>query len=342
MAELTAVQDRLGWDRSRYPKRIGWLQREERPLPHFVLYDEDANYAGRAKHVMIAVGHGPLAFPPALARAREDPALAGRVVQAYEPKAYARGGRYVVIGAGIASVNEWANALDAGAQVLGLLRNPVPDEQDLNTPRCLFESLGIDAYQALTLDQRLEFLGKILKGTAPRRRSWMEKVQRGRLEGRFDQLMGEIDHVQAGPAGLRIHVSNRHGPDPGWMDVTGVVAGTGFQKSALTIPLLRRLAQHYGLAVHEGRLVLRSNCGVPGLDRDDSRLALMGLQANTVVPNGDTIAGLKYVARRFVADCARAERLHYRDFGSRLRMQLSLAQSSATAIRRVRRMEQLA
>jgi hypothetical protein len=94
--------------------------------------------------------------------------------------------------------------------------------------------------------------------------------------------------------------------------------------------------------VHEGRLVLRSNCGVPGLDRDDSRLALMGLQANTVVPNGDTIAGLKYVARRFVADCARAERLHYRDFGSRLRMQLSLAQSSATAIRRVRRMEQLA
>ena len=30
--------------------------------------------------------------------------------------------------------------------------------------------------------------------------------------------------------------------------------------------------------------------GVPGLDRDDSRLALMGLQANTVVPNGDTIA----------------------------------------------------
>ena len=77
----------------------------------------------------------------------------------------------------------------------------------------------------------------------------------------------------------------------------------------LTLPLLRRLVEHYGLPVEEGRILLRSNCGVPGLDRPDSRLCMMGIHANTVIPHGDTIAGLKYVARRFVADCARAERL---------------------------------
>ena len=132
---------------------------EQDPTPHFTLYDEQANYAGRARHLMLALGHGPLAYPPALAKAREDPALADRIVQAYEPKAYAPGGRYVVIGAGIASVNEWANALDTGAKVISLLRSPTPDEQDLNTPRCFFEALGIDAFQGLPFDRRLALPG---------------------------------------------------------------------------------------------------------------------------------------------------------------------------------------
>ena len=64
--------------------------------------------------------------------------------------------------------------------------------------------------------------------------------------------------------------------------------------------------------------------------------------ANNVIPHGDTIAGLKYVGRRFVADCARAERVRERTFFGRLGMQLSLAGRSAGAIRRVRMTEQLA
>jgi len=342
LAEATTVQRRLGWNDNRLPVRIGWLQREHEPTPHFTLYDEQANYAGRARHVMLALGHGPLSFPPALAKAREDAELADRVVQAYEPKAYAAGGRYVVIGAGIASVNEWANALDAGAKVISLLRGPTPEEQDLNTPRCFFEALGIDAFQGLSFDRRLEFLGQILKGTAPHRRGWEQRIREGRQEGRFEQLMGEIDEVRQGPAGLRVHISSRHGPDTGWLDVTGVVAGTGFQKSGLTLPLLRRLVQFYGLPLREGRLLLRSNCGIPGLDLPESRLGMMGIHANPVIPNGDTIAGLKYVARRFAADCARAERIRDRPFASRLRLQLSLAASSARAMRQVRHAEQLA
>ena len=44
-------------------------------------------------------------------------------MQAYEPKQYSAGGRYVVLGAGIASVNEWANILDHGGSVLALTRS---------------------------------------------------------------------------------------------------------------------------------------------------------------------------------------------------------------------------
>ena len=342
LTEAVTVGHDLAWDDQRVPLRVGWLQREDGPPAHFVLYDADAGYLGRAKHVMLALGHGPLSFPPPLAAARErDPDMRERIVQAYEPKAYDASGRYLIIGTGIASVNEWANALDAGAKVIALRRNPRPDEQDLNVPRCLFESQGVDAFQELSLDERIAFLGRTLRGTAPKRRGWRERVERGRAEGRFDEALGEIDAVRPGPAGLRVHVESAYGPDPGWLDVTGVVCGTGFVKSVLALPVIRRLIDTYGLPVEAGRIPLGPNCGVAGLDRPDSRLAAMGLLANNVIPHGDTIAGLKYVGRRFVADCARAERLRGRPFFGRLGMQLSLAGRSASAIRRVRMTEQI-
>ena len=221
------------------------------------------------------------------------------------------------------------------------MRNPTPDEQDLNTPRCFFEAFGIDAFQTLDFDQRIEFLGRILKGTSPHRRGWDAKIAQGREEGRFEQLIGEIDEVQKGPIGLRVHISSEHGEDPGWLDVTGVIAGTGFNKSALTVPLLRRLVEFYKIPIEEGRIKLQSNCGVPGLDRPDSRCGVMGIHANTVITHGDTIAGLKYIGRRFVADCFEAEKPKPRSFGSRFAMQVSLAHETAGVIRRVRRTEQL-
>ena len=67
----------------------------------------------------------------------------------------------------------------------------------------------------------------------------------------------------------------------------------------------------------------------------------MGLLANIIVPHGDTIAGLKYIARRFVADCARAERIRGRGAFGRLGMQLSLAGEAKRRIRRGREVEQL-
>ncbi len=168
-----------------------------------------------------------------LAKARKDPAVADRIVQAYEPKQYAKGGRYIVLGAGIASVNEWANILDAGGSVLALTRNPQPETQDLNVPRCLFESIGIDAYTQLPFEERIQFLGQVLRGTRPERREWLARIEAGQKEGRFDALVGEIDKVEPGRAGLRVYVKSAHGEDPGWLDVTGVTAGTGFNKSVL-------------------------------------------------------------------------------------------------------------
>ena len=342
LTEAAIVKERTAWDAVRVPTRVGWVQREMNPMPHFVMYDEQANFLGRAKHVMLAPGHGPLSFPPALAKARNNPELADRIVQAYEPKQYAANGRYIVLGAGIASVNEWANILDAGGSALALTRSMMPETQDLNVPRCLFESVGIDAYVQMPFDQRVQFLGEVLRGSRPKRKEWIETIEQAREEERFDALVGEIDQVEAGPAGLRVHVFSRQGEDPGWLDVTGVTSGTGFNKSALTIPLLRRLIEFYKVPIVDGRIKLQTNCGVPGLDRPDSRLCCMGLIANNVIPHGDTIAGLKYIGRRFVADCARAERLRKRPFPSRLAFQYSMARDVSRALRRVPPTQQLA
>jgi hypothetical protein len=263
-------------------------------------------------------------------------------VQAYEAKQYHPGGRYIVLGSGIASVNEWVNILDAGAECIAVRRNPQPEEQDLNVPRCLFDGSGIDAYQGLSFDERVEFLGKSLRGTSPERRNWMHAVQEGRSQGRFEELIAETLDVQPGPAGLTVTMEAVNGGGRFDLDVTGVTCGTGFVKSASSQPLIRRLAQLYDVPIERDRIKLKRNCGIPPLDREDSRLCMMGLNASTVVPNGDTIAGLKYIARRFVGDCARAEQLRPRSFPSKLAMQMSMARQTVKDIRRIQKTEQLA
>ena len=343
LTEATLVTRMLGYeDRILGGRHVGWVVREPGPPPYFSLYDEDAQLLGRAKHVMIAIGHGPLSFPGVYGAAREDPQTADRVVQAYEPKQYYPGGRYVVVGSGIAAVNEWANIVDAGASCIALQRNPEPEEQDLNVPRCLFDGSGIDAFAGLPFEQRIEFLGRVLRGTSPERRTWAQKVMSAQHEGRFEQVFGEATAIRPSPGGLELEMTLRSGEDAGSLEVTGVTCATGFVKSALSLPLLRRLAQTYGVPIERERIRLKTNCGVPPLDRDDSRLAMMGINANTVVPNGDTIAGLKYIARRFVGDCVRAEGLRQRSFPSRFAMQLKLAGATSKALKQVRKSEQLA
>jgi hypothetical protein len=106
--------------------------------------------------------------------------------------------------------------------------------------------------------------------------------------------------------------------------------------------VIRRLCQTYNVPVEHEKMKLKTNCGVPPLDRPDSRLCAMGLISNTVVPNADTIAGLKYEARRFVGDCARAENLKGRAFPSRFSLQMKLARQSVKSIRQIRKTKQLA
>jgi hypothetical protein len=343
LAEARATADLMGYHRSFVKGRAGEVLRAGGARdPHFGVYGEDGELMATARHVLLAMGHGPLFFPPKLAAAREDPAMRDRIVQAYEPKRYAAGGRYIVVGSGIAGVNEWINVLIAGSECIALRRTEAPDDQDLNVPRCLFEAYGIDTFQTLSHAQRLKILGEVLKGTTPQRRRWQDQLAQGYRDGSFREVVGEIATVAPGPDGLVVDIALKKGGRTGPLHVTGISAATGFTKGSAAVPILRRLIERYHPPMEGPRIALDTNCGVPGLDRPDSRLAMIGIQANISVPNGDTIAGLKYVARRFSADVLRADGRRRRGFVERNRMHFRCVRAAVRDIRSLPDTPQLA
>ena len=117
LGRANVVARELGWNDNRYPRRSAGSSASGNG-DRRISSSSTRTRIHRPREARDArVGHGPLSFPPVLAKARQDPSSADRIVQAYEPKTYDPNGRYVVIGSGIASVNEWANAIDVGAKV---------------------------------------------------------------------------------------------------------------------------------------------------------------------------------------------------------------------------------
>ena len=67
-------------------------------------------------------------------------------MQAYKPKRYVAEGRYIVVGAGIASVNEWANALELPYEQFCFAcfdgRYPEPVPYDVGERKLMLETVG--------------------------------------------------------------------------------------------------------------------------------------------------------------------------------------------------------
>ena len=132
------AQGRLGRPRAGAAAALLALRRGARP-------------ARARKHVMIAIGHGPLSFPGVYGKARENPRRPTGSCRPTSRRSTTRAAATSCSAPGSPPVNEWVNGVDAGAQCIALRRNPQPDEQDLNVPRCLFDGSGIDAFQGLSL-----------------------------------------------------------------------------------------------------------------------------------------------------------------------------------------------
>jgi len=219
----------------------------------------------RFRHVMLAPGHPGLSLPSELG---DDT----RVVHAYEPHAYAS--RVAIVGAGMAAATEWLNALDAGAEVVSVRRRE-PLRRPLNLPRPLFSKRGLRRFHATPPAERAALLAELSAPSYPPGRAWDEPVERAAEEGRF-RVAASVNGEEE------------------------VICATGFQRGYVHDPLLRRLASEHGVATSGRWLVLAPDSTVPALTDETRTLAVAGVQAQWAYPASDTLAGMKYAARRFV------------------------------------------
>lgn len=283
------VARRSGFARARVPARVGRVERRERPRCEFALSDEDGQLIGRAQHVVLALGHPGLRWPAAVGSWRFHP----RVAHAYQGPAFARGERVVVVGGGIAAAHTWLAALDAGATVLALHRSPLRRQQ-LNAARCMFSSVGIEAYRRLGPDERLAFL-RAARGSFPWRWGWEWRLLRARRAGRFAERLGELARIEgraqdAGPLTLRL-------ADGAAAVADRLVLATGFRADPCGHPLVRRLGEEYGVPLVGGMLRVADDHTLP-LSQPDSTLTVLGALARWALPTADTFFGMKYAARR--------------------------------------------
>jgi cation diffusion facilitator CzcD-associated flavoprotein CzcO len=220
---------------------------------------------GPFRHVLVAPGHPGLAVPSGLERD-------SRAVHAYEPHPYAE--TVEIVGAGMAAATEWLNALAAGSSVVSVRRRE-PERRPLNLPRELFTKRGLGAFHRAPPAERVELLQNWSAPSYPPGRSWDEPVERARREGRF--------RVAAEPNGAG-----------------QIICATGFKRGFEHDPLLARLVDEHGLETAARWIVLASDSTVPALTDAHRTLALAGAPAQWAFPAADTLAGMKYAARRFL------------------------------------------
>jgi hypothetical protein len=271
--------------------RIGCITHErDEHASHFALHDEQGRAIGRAQHVLLALGHPALRWPDWLSAWRGD----ARVAHAYQPKQYRAGETVLVVGAGMAATHEWLAALNAGARVVAVSREPLR-HQSLNAPRCDFTAVGLDPYRALDAPARHMYLDRLSRGTYPWRADWEWTLARARWQGQWRAAQAEVFVPAAHGEEFIVRLSTGES-----IIAHRIVAATGFVPNVRAHPLIAQLADEYELPVERGRLLVNDDFTLPQLGAPDARVAVIGNLARWALPVGDTFMGMKYVARRLV------------------------------------------
>jgi cation diffusion facilitator CzcD-associated flavoprotein CzcO len=172
--------------------------------------------------------------------------------------------RIAVVGAGMAAATEWGNARAAGAEVVSVRRRE-PVLRPLNLPRPLFTKRGLDEYRR---GDRAAYLRAFSTPSYPR------------------ELHLDLPVAPAVPD-----------------DAEQVVCATGFLRGYAHDPLLARLVGEHALETSAGMIVLADDATVPGLTDSTRTLTISGVHAQWAFPAADTLAGMRWIAHRFLRRC---------------------------------------
>ncbi len=290
--------------------------------------------AYRSRFVHLAVGYPGLKFLPDLQSYRAEHRDYGSVVNAYEPheqiyrRLRAAPGTVLVRGGGIVASRVLQRLIDdrdgdqLQTRILHAFRTFVGSahgppfmrrkgghgwaHQGFNYPKSVWGGQLKARMRTLEGRQRAELYDRFEATTTPKRRSWQRQLARGRREGWYQALHGEIDAMVPGPAGT-VLVKLRTDDGVQEHEVTGVIDCTGLVADIREHEVLADLLDHGGAGKNPlGRLEVERSFEVVGTRSEPGRLYASGAATlGGYFPGVDTFLGLQIAAQEITDDLAK-------------------------------------
>ncbi|MBG0833222.1 hypothetical protein HS041_36580 [Planomonospora sp. ID67723] len=293
--------------------------------------------AYRSSFVHLAVGYPSVRFLPDLQSYRQKYGDAYRFVNSYEPHEHVyddlvkQPGTVLVRGGGItasAILHRLLNdreRLGAQTRIVHLLRTHVDSShgpsifmrrrggdgwayQGFNWPKSSWGGQLKVRMEKLDDEERLQ-LWKTLKGsTTPYRKGWQKQLRRGRAEGSYHTMAGQIDHVEPGPDGsLTAFVWQNGSGGATRLDVNFIIDATGLVGDIKEHRVLADLLDHSGAERNGlGKLQVSRTFEVTGARNGGGRLYAAGVTTEgSYYAPVDSLLGLQYAALTICDDLAR-------------------------------------
>ncbi len=291
--------------------------------------------AYRSKFVHIAVGYPGLKFLPDLQDYRQRYNDFRHVVNAYEPHEHVyqelnqRPGTVILRGGGIVASRILQRLTDdrdrsgAQTQIIHLFRTYVTTShgpsifmrrhgangwayQGFNYPKSAWGGQLWAQMRKLEGKER-EALYKVIGGTnTPKRKLWLQQLDRGRREGWYRTMVGEVDSVVPGTTSGTI---TRIKTKDGLIEIPAdyIVDGTGLEADIAEHRLLADLLEHGGAGRNPlGRLDVERTFEVKGTRSGAGRMYAVGAPTlGGYFPGVDTFLGLQLATQEVVDDLVR-------------------------------------
>lgn len=341
---LKREADRIGWWKA-VDQGIAHVVRRREGGGYFIVLTpleggpaEQVVY--RSRYVHIAVGYPGLGYLQDLQDYRRQHGDFIRVIHAYEPHEHVyevlqhRPGTVVVRGNGIAASRVLQRIIDdrdqRGAKTTidhifrtfvtepqgadPFMRRPGGDGwnyQGFNVPKASWGGQLKVQLERASEEERQELYEVLAGTTTAHRRQWQHQIARGRREGWYHALTGEIREMSPdGEGGVHMSVNTPEGPREITADF--VIDATGLEPDIRKHKLLGDLLDHSNVTTNRlGRLEVSPTFELTGARNGDGRMYAVGAATFGGPYAGvDTFLGLQYSALTIADDLARAGYCH--------------------------------
>ncbi|MGY1813637.1 hypothetical protein [Blastococcus sp. SYSU D00820] len=286
--------------------------------------------AYRSQWVHVAVGYPGLKFLPDLQKYRQEYNDFHKVVNAYEPhehvyeRLHARPGTVLIRGGGIVASRVLQRLIDdrdqrgLQTQIVHLFRTYVDKPhgagifkrrkgadgwayQGFNYPKSVWGGQLKQQVRKSEGEERARLYKEMGGTNTPFRNDWLEQLDRGRREGWYRVMIGQIDNMR--PVGdlVEVAVSSDQGPQLGTFDF--VIDCTGLEADIREHRVLADLLDHSNVGRNPvGRLNVDRNFELIGAQNGGKIYASGSATLGGPFPGVDTFFGLQIAAQEIADD----------------------------------------